>query len=177
MKKAATIAMMAVSLILIASSASAQSLVSQESSSRTISNQDLDLLRQDLRAKRKQLVAANLRLTEAEAAKFWPVYDQYIKELVTINDKKFGLIQKYAENYGQMTDFESLLFIRNWLDSDIATTQLRQKYVTIVSKVLDGKKTATFFQLDRRIAMMLELQVSSQMPLVQDQGTGGSGGH
>ena len=177
MKKAATIAMMAVSLILIASSASAQSLVSQESSSRTISNQDLDLLRQDLRAKRKQLVAANLRLTEAEAAKFWPVYDQYIKELVTINDKKFGLIQKYAENYGQMTDFESLLFIRNWLDSDIATTQLRQKYVPIVSKVLDGKKTATFFQLDRRIAMMLELQVSSQMPLVQDQGTGGSGGH
>ena len=177
MKKAVTIAMMAVSLILIASSASAQSLVSQESSSRTISNQDLDLLRQDLRAKRKQLVAANLRLTEAEAAKFWPVYDQYIKELVTINDKKFGLIQKYAQNYGQMTDFESLLFIRNWLDSDIATTQLRQKYVPIVSKVLDGKKTATFFQLDRRIAMMLELQVSSQMPLVQDQGTGGSGGH
>ena len=45
-----------------------------------------------------------------------------------------------------------------------------QKYVPIVAKVLDGRKTATFFQLDRRIAMMLELQVSSQMPLVQDQG-------
>jgi hypothetical protein len=52
---------------------------------------------------------------------------------------------------------------------DIQTAQLRQKYVPIVSKVLDGKKTATFFQLDRRIAMMLELQVSSQMPLVQEQ--------
>lgn len=64
-----------------------------------------------------------------------------------------------------MSDFDSLLFIRNWLDSDISTTQLRQKYVPIVSKVLDGKKTATFFQLDRRIAMMLELQVSSQVPL------------
>jgi hypothetical protein len=68
-----------------------------------------------------------------------------------------------------MTDDQSLLFIWQWLDSDIATTQLRQKYVHIVSKVLDGKKTATFFQLDRRIAMMIELQVSSQMPLVQDQ--------
>jgi hypothetical protein len=55
------------------------------------------------------------------------------------------------------------------LDADIAQTQLRQKYVPIVSKMLDGKKTATFFQLDRRIAMMLELQVASQMPLVQDQ--------
>lgn len=64
------------------------------------------------------------------------------------------------------------MFARNWLDMDIATAQLRQKYVPIVAKVLDGKKTTTFFQLDRRIAMMLELQVSSQMPLVQEQREG-----
>jgi hypothetical protein len=49
---------------------------------------------------------------------------------------------------------------------------LRQKYVPIVAKVLDGQKTATFFQLDRRIAMMLDLQVSSQMPLLQEQPQG-----
>jgi hypothetical protein len=47
--------------------------------------------------------------------------------------------------------------------------KLRQKYLPIVSKLLDGKKTATFMQLDRRIAMMMiELQVASQMPLAQD---------
>jgi hypothetical protein len=156
-------------LWMLSGPAYAQSISPQESSSHTISNQDLDLLRKDLRAKRKQLIAANLRLTEDEAKKFWPVYDQYTSELIALNDKKFALIQNYADNLGKMTDFESLLFIRNWLDSDIAITQLRQRYVPIVAKVLDGKKTATFFQLDRRIAMMLELQVSSQMPLVQDQ--------
>src|SRR5215470_10816487 len=149
--------------------ANAQTIPPQESSSRTIKSQDLDLLRKDLRAMRKQLIAANLRLTEAEATKFWPVYDQYIKELIAINDKKFGLIQEYADNYGKLTNERSLLFIRNWLDMDIATAQLRQKYVPIVAKALDGTKAATFFQLDRRIAMMMELQVSSQIPLVQDQ--------
>jgi hypothetical protein len=157
------------SWMLILATASAQTIAPQESSSRVISNQDLDLLRKDLRAKRKQLIAANLKLTEAEATRFWPVYDQYTKELIAINDKKFALIQDYADNFGKMTNDQSLLFTRQWLDSDIATTQLRQKYVPIVSKVLDGTKTATFFQLDRRIAMMIELQVSSQMPLVQDQ--------
>jgi len=86
-----------------------------------------------------------------------------------INDKKFGLIQEDADNWGKMTDEQSLSFIRQWLDADIATARLRQKYVPIVSKVLDGRKSATFFQLDRRIAMMIELQVSSQMPLVQAQ--------
>ena len=169
MKKLAAVVLMWASSIPILVTASAQTIAPQESSSRGISNQDLDLLRKDLRAKRKQLIAANLKLTEAEATRFWPVYDQYTKELIAINDKKFALVQDYADNWGKMTNDQSLLFIRQWLDSDIATTQLRQKYVPILSKVLDGNKTATFFQLDRRIAMMIELQVSSQMPLVQDQ--------
>src|SRR6516164_2899040 len=141
----------------------------QQGSNHVISDQDLNLLRKDLRSKRKQLIAANLKLTGAEATKFWPVYDQYVKELIAINDGKFGVIQEYADNWGKMTNEQSLSFIRQWLDADIATTQLRQKYVPIVSKVLDGKKSATFFQLDRRIAMMIELQVSPQMPLVQAQ--------
>jgi hypothetical protein len=147
----------------------AQTTPPQESTPHVISNQDLELLRKDVRSKRKQLIAQNLKLTDAEATKFWPVYDQYVSELIAINDKKFGLIQDYADNWGKLTNEQSLSFIRQWLDADIATVQLRQKYVPIVSNVLDGKKSATFFQLDRRIAMMIELQVSSQMPLVQAQ--------
>ena len=155
-------------------SARTQTTLTKENTTHVISDEQLNLLRQDLRSKRKQLIAANLRLTDTDAAKFWPVYDQYLAELIAINDKKFGLIQEYADNWGKLTNDQSLLFARNWLDMDIATAQLRQKYVPIVAKVLDGKKTATFFQLDRRIAMMLELQVSSQMPLVQEQGKEGS---
>jgi len=165
----AAVVLMAGSWILSGAIANAQTTSSESGSAHVISDQDLTLLRKDLRSKRKQLIAANLKLTEADAAKFWPVYDQYIAELLAINDKKFGLIQEYADNWGKMTNDQSLLFARNWLDMDIATAQLRQKYVPIIAKVLDGKKTASFFQLDRRIAMMLELQVSSQMPLVQDQ--------
>ena len=142
---------------------------SQEGSSRVISDRDIDLLRKDLRSTRKQLIAANLRMTDAEATKFWPIYDQYVAELIEINNKKFAVIQDYADNWGKLTNEQSLSFIRQWLDADIATAQLRQKYVPIVSKVLDGKKSASFFQVDRRIAMMLEMQVSSRMPLVQDQ--------
>lgn len=169
MKKLIAVLLVGTWFMLNGAAADSQTIPPQESSSRTIKSQDLNLLRKDLRAMRKQLIAQNLKLTEAEAAKFWPVYDQYTKELITINDKKFAVIQDYADNFGKMTNDQSLLFIRQWLDADIAQTQLRQKYVPFVARVLDGKKTATFFQLDRRIAMMLELQVASQMPLVQDQ--------
>ena len=171
MKKLVVAVLLGTSWMLFGVTSWAQTVMPQESSSRgaVIGKQDLELLRKDLRAKRRELTAANLKLTEAEAERFWPVYDQYIKELIAINDKKFALIQDYADNHRTMTNDQALLFIRQWLDFDIATTQLRQKYVPIVSKVLDGKKTATFFQLDRRIAMMIELQVASQMPLVDSQ--------
>jgi hypothetical protein len=168
-RKLLAMALMGTAWVLSVATASAQTTPPQESNPHVISSQDLDLLRKDLRSKRKQLIAANLQLTDAEATKFWPVYDQYVTELIAINDKKFGLIQEYADNWGKMTNEQSLSFIRQWLDADIAAAQLRQKYVPIVSNVLDGKKSATFFQLDRRIAMMIELQVSSQMPLVQSQ--------
>jgi len=168
-KRLMAVVLMGASCVLGGPTASAQNTPPQESTTHVIKDQDLKLLRQDLRSKRKQLIAENLKLTDAEATKFWPVYDQYVTELIAINDKKFGLIQEYADNWGKLTNQQSLLFTRNWLDTDIAITQLRQKYVPMVAKVLDGIKTATFFQLDRRIAMMMELQVSSQMPLVQEQ--------
>ena len=172
MKNFLAVALIGVGWMLSAATSHAQTTPQGESATHVISNQDIDLLRKDLRAKRKQLITANLKLNDIEAGKFWPVYDQYIAELITINDRKFGLIQEYADNWGRLTNEESLLFTRNWLDMDIAISQLRQKYVPMVAKVLEGRKTATFFQLDRRIAMMMDLQVSSQMPLVQEQKSG-----
>jgi len=68
-----------------------------------------------------------------------------------------------------VTDEQAALYLRQWLDVDVAIMQLRQKYVLIVSQVLNGKKSATFFQLDRRISMMIDLQFASQLPVVQAQ--------
>ena len=168
MKKFVVVVLVSAGLM-IGPTTRAQTSTPQESTPHVISNQDLDLLRKDIRSQRKQLIAANLQLTDQEATKFWPVYDRYVSELITINDRKFGLIQEYADGYGKLTNEQSLSFVRRWLDADIEIAQLRQKYVPIVSQVLDGKKSATFFQLDRRIAMMIELQLSSRMPLVQSQ--------
>jgi len=150
-------------------SAYAQAEAQDANTKHVISDQDLDLLRKDIRSQKKQLVAANLKLTDAEATKFWPVYDRYTADLIKINDKKFALIQDYADHWGTMSDEQASRFLRDWLDVDIAITQLRQRYVPEVTQVLNGRKTATFFQLDRRISMMIDLQLASKLPIVQAQ--------
>ena len=138
-------------------------------SAEAFADQQMALLRRDIRSIKKQLIAANLTLTESEATKFWPVYEQYSVELRKINDTRAALIKEYADGYGSLTDEQADNLIRRWLDTDIASSGLRQKYVPILRKVLPGKKAATFFQLDRRISMMIDLQITSQLPLVQSQ--------
>jgi hypothetical protein len=145
---------------------------SQEASSKdspTGTDRDVQLLRQDLRSNKKQLIAANLTLTDKEATNFWPVYDQYAAEMTKVGDQKYALIKEYAQNFGSLTDAQAQSFLDRSLAIDEAIAQLRIKYVPIVSKVLPGTKVATFFQIDRRLTGLIDLQLSSQIPLVQQQ--------
>jgi hypothetical protein len=135
--------------------------------SQTTSDQDIDLMRQDLRNKKRQIIAENLPLSDAEAEKFWPIYQHYTNELKLINDEKYALLKNYAESWGNMSNQDALIYIRRWLEVDQKAHALRSQYVPVVSQVLTGKGTATFFQLDRRISMMMDIQISSQIPLVQ----------
>jgi hypothetical protein len=136
-------------------------------SSQNTVDQDVDLLRKDIRSQKKQIIAANLQLTDAEAVKFWPIYDQYTAELVKVNDAKYGAIKEYAANYTTLTDDRAVGLTRNLLTVDEQVAQLRLKYVPIFNKVVSGKKTALFFQLDRRLVMLIDLQLASQIPMVQ----------
>lgn len=129
---------------------------------------DIQLMREDVRSKKKQLIAANLKLTDTQATKFWPVYDRYTADLVKINDGKYALIKEYAEEWGKMTNTEALSLAKRAMDADEQVAQLRIRYVPIFNQAVDGKTTATFFQIDRRIQSMIDLQVSSQLPLAQE---------
>ena len=132
-------------------------------------DKDIQLLRKDLRSDKKQLIAANLNLTDSEATKFWPVYDQYQAEYSKIGDAKVALIKDYAANWGTISDDQALAYLKRSQNIDESVIQLRKKYVPIVNQVLPGKKTATFFQLDRRIDDLMNVQLASQIPLVQSQ--------
>ena len=129
--------------------------------------QQLDLMRKDIRSMRKQLVAANLKLTDDQATKFWPVYDQYIAELVKLNNTKYDLLKEYFNSAGTLTDEQADSYTKRLLGLDVSVAQLRQKYQPNFRAVLPAQTAATFFQIDRRIAMMIDLQLASQIPLLQ----------
>ena len=129
-------------------------------------DKDIALLRRNLRAEKKKIIAANVPLTETEATKFWPVYDQYAAEMAKNNDALDSLIRDYAANQKTLTDAQASDMLKRWSAVQVSLAQTRQKYIPIVEKVLPGKKAALFFQIDRRLYALMDLQVASEIPLI-----------
>jgi hypothetical protein len=129
-------------------------------------DQEIAMLRSNLRSNRKQVIADNMRLTDSEAEKFWPIYDQYVNELVNINNAKYALIKEYVQNTN-MTEEQADSLTKKWLTVDESVVQLRLKYIPIFRRELSAKRTALFFQIDRRVQMLIDLQLASLLPLMQ----------
>ena len=127
---------------------------------------DLQLLRRDLRSEKKKILAANVPLTETEATKFWPVYDQYAAEMSKHYDDFYAVIKDYAANQKTLTDAQAADMVKRWSQIQVEVAQTRQKYVPLIANVIAGKKAALFFQIDRRLYALMDLQIASQVPLV-----------
>src|SRR5260370_34217452 len=102
---------------------------------------DIQMLKQDLKSQKKQIVAANMNFTDAEAEKFWPVYDRYAADLANIYDTKLALVEEYFENYKTMSGEEAENYIRRRAAVKESVMQLRLKYVPELRKVLSGRQT------------------------------------
>lgn len=131
-----------------------------------LSEGELALMRTDLRSEKKKLIAMNVNLTDAEATKFWPVYDQYVTEMRKWNDEFYHTIKDYADNNQKWTDAEAATFLEKWGKLQAEQVKTRQKYIPLIEKVIPAKKAALFFQIDRRLYSLMDLQVSTFLPLV-----------
>jgi len=130
-------------------------------------DEDIKLFRKDLRSLRKQIIAANMSLSDKEAEQFWPLFERYTQELVAQQDSKYGLLKDYAANYTTMTDQQAEKYVLGRADVDQAILQVRLKYFPLFRKVLSGKSSALFFQLDWRLGLIMDLQLASQTPLIE----------
>ena len=153
-------------LTITLTAASSNAFAQRETANGVEVERDLALMRRDLRAEKKQLIALNVPFTETEATKFWPVYDEYALEMSKVNDAFYALIKEYAANQKTLTDAQASSIINRWAELQVQQAKTRQKYIPIVEKVISSRKAALFFQIDRRLYALMDLQVASQIPLI-----------
>lgn len=133
----------------------------------SMSESDFELMRSDIRTKKATLIADRMKFTDREASAFWPVYRQYEADLAAINDKKVSIMKDYMNRHQSMTDKEAKQLAENVFDVDQKTLDLRTKCFGALEKVLPGKTIVRWLQLERRLQLLVDAQLSKDLPVIQ----------
>jgi len=128
---------------------------------------NMEIVREAIQAQKKVLIAENMGLSQTEADAFWPVYEEYQVAMKKIMDKDIAMIEKFAKHYGEMTDEVADEIIKAHFANEEEFLKLKKSYLPKFQKVLPATKVARYFQLENKIAAVIEYDLAAEIPLVE----------
>ena len=122
--------------------------------------------RSDVLAQKADVMAKGLTLTAEQAAKFWPLFQQFQQEQTEVIDGQIEATRKYSDRFANLSDSDALDYVNALLSRDQAMHDLRLKWLATFQTVVPAKIAARAIQLDRRLSQVAQVKVSQQIPLI-----------
>jgi len=135
-------------------------------SAKPLTDSDIQLLRSDIQAGKNQIITDTMQFTDAESTAFWPVYRDYAHDQQVIGDERLQLIKDYAQNYDSMDDNKAKDMVQRMINIEDKTLNLREDYWPKFMKAVGAKRAAKFYQVDSRLTLFLNLQLSTGIPII-----------
>jgi hypothetical protein len=126
-----------------------------------------EVTRADMRAKHAELITKVMGFSEKEAEAFWPVFRDYERDLMKLNDERLQIFKEYAQYYESLTEKKADELAERSLDWQAARVKLMRNYYKKFSKALSPKMAAKFLQVENQIWMLMDVQIASELPLVK----------
>ena len=129
---------------------------------------NMQILRDKIKADKKLLVASNMELTESEAKNFWPIYDEYQKELRKINQRIVNVLEIYAADFRSksLTDDKAKKLIEEANAIEQAEVNLKS-FAPKLAKALPMVKVARYLQIENKIRAVIRYDIAQGVPLVK----------
>jgi Spy/CpxP family protein refolding chaperone len=128
---------------------------------------DMQALRSAVRADKKAFIASKLELTDAEAKKFWPIYDQYQRDLDLANRQQTRAIEGLIARDKALSDPYAKALANDLISADESEIKARRKLYSRVIKALPPKKAARYLQLEAKIRAYQDYDIATTFPLVK----------
>jgi hypothetical protein len=139
-------------------------------------NSTIALVRANMQADRTALITTGMNFSDKEGAAFWPIYKQYEYERSKLDDRRSAVIKQYMKKYPNLTDAEAKTMAEQMLDCESRLAELKKQYYKKFNRVLPAFTVAKFFQLERRVDLMMDMQVEASLPpLTQAKYSGQTG--
>jgi len=128
----------------------------------------LQLVKQDLKAQKKEIITKGMQtFTDEEAKRFWPIYDAYNAELDNFVDARVALIKAYADDYDHMTDAKAEELLNRRFAIQKQRNLLDEKYRKQFATALSPRRLVRFYQIEHQIDLLIELRAVSQVPMMK----------
>jgi len=129
---------------------------------------NMEILKEKLKGDKKLVIAENMTLTDQEAKGFWPIYEDYQKELGKLNERLKNMIERYAGAYSAntLTDETAKSLMDESIAIDEDTIQMRKNYAAKLATVLPGRKVARYMQIENKIRAVVRFALAAEIPLV-----------
>jgi DNA-directed RNA polymerase len=123
-------------------------------------------LRQEAGQDRRNIVRANMLLTETESARFWPLYDEYRAERQKIGDRKVRMITDFLAEQNSMSEDEARVLANEDFAILKDTSELKTKWYNKMTKVLSERTVARFFHIDEKLDAAADIALAANIPLI-----------
>ena len=133
-----------------------------------VESDEVEQGRQMIREGRLELVRTEIRLTDEEAAAFWPLYKTYRAETDAIQDRYAAMITEYIRRYdnAELTDEYADELIDTFMSIKFELLEVQKKYLPDFRAVLPSLKVARLFQLENKLNAEIDAQMALVVPLV-----------
>ncbi len=142
-------------------------LIASSGWAQSVNDKYFDLMRKDLRKEKQSIVDQAMGLDAATKSQFWAIYADYQTALDLIWDQRIVNINKYADNYEKMTDAIAEQLAVKMMDLEGQRAALRNKYFNIYKEKMGVRTAARFLQLECSLASLIDLQLASEIPILQ----------
>jgi Spy/CpxP family protein refolding chaperone len=119
----------------------------------------VELMRTDVKSQKKEIIADNLKLTDVQSAKFWPIYNQYELELDKIYTQRLGMMKTLADSLDNLSDKTADALAKQAFKLESQTVSLKQKYYGQFSKAVGPGVASHFFQYENNLLRVIDLHM------------------
>ena len=134
----------------------------------------IEVVRADTQADRVTIITQSMNFSEKDAAAFWPIYRKYEYERSLLDDRRVAVIKSYSDKFPNLTDSDAKSMAQEMFDCEARLAELKKRYFKKFNEVLPALTVTTFFQVEHRLDLLVDMRVESSLPPLTRPGDGAS---
>ena len=126
-----------------------------------------ELIISQIQTDKRAVVLSALQLNDTQVAAFTPIYDEYQREMKAVMSRGSDVINKFAANFGSMTDDAAKGIMKDFFKVRNDRNALLEEYAKKFGRVLPATKVLQWVQVENKLNTLLDAEAASIIPLAR----------